>query len=210
MINDTGIVIKSDWWAVALDETEHWNIPEKYRDKILQIGTDFFYNRNLITHCCSLQGSYFLHSLGPIIILSDRMYDPENSDLHEEIHGWIGDRWAESSEGGDYYALHDIDEIPDEHQERYGEVAADLLDENTTEADVVREHWQGNCPQSRMPAIESIVALQKEFTEKLTTAMNGYLGRIIDAQLCTEVPDILLNVRNEFLAEHPEYSSLKQ
>lgn len=138
--------IKSDWWAVVIDETEYWDIPEKFKGKLLRIGTEYFYDRNLVTHICSIQIHYLLHPLDSHVELSDEALN--NEELREEILTWVDDGWHSSNNGGDYFLTGQIDSIPDEDQEAYGEV---IPDEDETEEETVRMGWSENCPRVSLP-----------------------------------------------------------
>jgi len=89
--------------AVRLNETEFWN--GEPMEKIKSIHAHYLYDANLVTHICSLQGSYFLHFVGFDFELNEGVVDED-----DEIHTWILHGYSVEPQD-DYYSSRTIDAI---------------------------------------------------------------------------------------------------
>jgi hypothetical protein len=93
-----------------VDETANWSpeIVERAGGKILGV---YWYNANLVVHCCELTGSYELHFIESIVVpplpCDTIEQERERDAVEEEIRD--GNRY---SDGVVYYHCHDIDRVP--------------------------------------------------------------------------------------------------
>jgi hypothetical protein len=140
-----------DFWSVAIDETEHWQIPDEWKGKIKKIEAIKFFNRSTVTHICSPQPNYWLEFLDYRITLVPDLEDRDDAhEIREEIWDWC--QGANNDSRDDYYSTGQIDKIidaKDDRSARYGHVLTDLDDLDSDDFDrgvseIVREDLQGN------------------------------------------------------------------
>ncbi len=139
---ETMIMNKIDAWAIALDETDHYDISEADAPLIKQIRGVYLFDRNRRTYACEMTPSYWLTHLYDQVILVDDD-DPRREELHEDYEGYPGDDI--------YVHCSTIDKIIAENDrnvvDHYGdtEVSFDNVD-YANQMESVREYFCGNCP----------------------------------------------------------------
>jgi hypothetical protein len=57
--------VKPDLWVIALDETDSWNIPAKYKGKLLGVQGIYVFDRAQQVHVADTSGSYELWFVMP-------------------------------------------------------------------------------------------------------------------------------------------------
>ena len=145
-------LIPIDAYAVALDETQYYNIDPADAKYIERIDGVYVFDRNHRTACCELTLSYFLRHLYTSIVFSDGVDDATRDRLEMDYA---------HCEGDDFY-VHccDIDRIikaagrDRDHVYHYGDVAPsdrgqdiEIPDQrHTAEMDAICEDLRGNCP----------------------------------------------------------------
>ena len=133
-------------WLVALDETEHWHIPEKFKDIVISIRGVYLLDRNEITHCCETTPSYWLMHLYDSPVYSDA-YDKLTDEEKEEVHDYF-----EMEHGDDIYVhCHTIDRMLQKRKKgivyHYGKTGVRYRDSSYDEQlDGIREWANGNPP----------------------------------------------------------------
>ena len=89
MSNQTDASIHPKFVVVRLDETEHW--AESVRARVKKIWSHYIYDEHMVTHICSLQGSYYLRRVGFDIELADT-----EAQISEELFDVVVAGFAES------------------------------------------------------------------------------------------------------------------
>ena len=80
--------IPKDFVLIRLNETEHWNLPEKLKNEIGEIYTVHLFNRTSHTHCCEITPSYELNRLYTSFDWKD-LLKCHSEEITEEIrHAW--------------------------------------------------------------------------------------------------------------------------
>ena len=73
-----------DWYVVSIDETEDWL--DEIKAKCEKLFTVYLVNKGEITHCCSLEGSYWLEPLYFDYIAKDNATDEDLDWLDNQIN----------------------------------------------------------------------------------------------------------------------------
>jgi hypothetical protein len=150
-LNDDSVVIRPDWWVVAIDETKHWNIAEEDVPLIDCILGVYIYDANTYTHCCELAPSYWLCLSYETIVFKgmpgegasdaeERVWEKKRDDLEEKYLRSVHD------DSLHYRHVSDVEHMRAAHPEtfrHYGDVDGD--DEDRGE-EHVREHEMCNPP----------------------------------------------------------------
>ena len=133
-----------DAQVISLNETEYYQIDEADAPFIAEIRGAYFFDRNLITHCCELTGSYFLMHVSDCVILTDagkELTDEQKDDIYEKY---------ECNGGDDIYVhCHTIDRLIENagrfEYHNYGETGVSYEDSVYDEQiEGLREHFCGN------------------------------------------------------------------
>jgi hypothetical protein len=100
---------------VAINQTEHWDIPEQWRDAIKGIYAVYVINMDEVTHCCEIAPSRSLEYIEHQFVLNDG-YE-YGSDLAEEISEWLLRNCGDSEDNSCYMWKSYADSMPftDEH-----------------------------------------------------------------------------------------------
>ena len=134
---------KIDAFAVAIDETEYYNISEADAPFIERILSVYLFDRNQQTNLCEMASSYFLTHLYDQVILVDDVDDCRREEIDDKyacqpvddiyVHCITIDRLIEQDESDVIY--------------HYGatEVSLDDVDYDD-QMESVREYLCGNCP----------------------------------------------------------------
>jgi hypothetical protein len=120
--------------AIALDETEYYQIDPEDAPYIRRILGGYVFDRNLHTHCCELTPSYFLIFLFTSVELTDA-----GLALDDDARGEIYDKYE--YEGGDdcYMHVHTVDAIIAKAEPytvcEYGDVTGHQLEDDIADVD---------------------------------------------------------------------------
>jgi hypothetical protein len=139
-----------DAYAVALDETEFYNLDPADARYIERIDWVYLFDRNERTHLCEWTPSYYL-----IYLYTDIVFTP---DADEEIRDALDQKYAHEASDNEYMHCHDIERIIAANKRdrisHYGDVAQhDLVNEiedagerRDAELEAIREDLCANCP----------------------------------------------------------------
>lgn len=133
-------VVKPDWWCVAIDETEHWNIKDADKPMIERIIGVYFYDAREYTYCCELTPSHYLRFISHEVYVTDDTSDEDRERLWEEALG----------EGGEdfYMWVRDVQRITEVKRNAgiTGSARLHLEKHESESEDEVREYLNGNNP----------------------------------------------------------------
>jgi hypothetical protein len=133
-----------DAHVISLDETDHYQIDPEDAPFIAQIRGAYFYDSNVVTHCCELTGSYYLMHIGDSVILTpagEELTDEQKDDIYQKY---------EFNGGDDIYVhCHTIDRLAANagrfEYHHYGETGVSYEDSDYDEQiEGLREHFCGN------------------------------------------------------------------
>jgi hypothetical protein len=79
--------VKPDLWVVALDETETWTIPAKYRGKLLGVQGIYVFDKAQQIHIADTSGSYELWFVMPREVVAKAVSADEG--LADEINSFV-------------------------------------------------------------------------------------------------------------------------
>ena len=139
-----------DAYAVALDETEHYNIDPADAPYIQRIDGVYLFDRNEKTHCCELTASYYLIYLYASVVFTD--------DISDDLRNKLDEKYAHEPSDDIYVHCHTVDRIVAAGKpytvSHYGDVGPDDLADDLQETDVrhnlemeaIREDMCANCP----------------------------------------------------------------
>jgi len=145
--NDRRVI---DAYAIALDETDYYNLHPADAPFIKRILGVYLFDRNERVHCCELPPSYFLIYLYTCVEFVDGIDD----DMREAID----EKFANEPSDDCYIHCSSIERIiaADTRSEidHYGDVAANDLEDgiadpderHSAEMDRIQEDLRGNCP----------------------------------------------------------------
>lgn len=138
-----------DAYAVALDETEYYNIDPADAPHIERIMGVYLFDRNERTHCCELTPSYYL-----IHLYDEIVFSTDADDVMEALD----EKYAHEPSDDIYVHCGEIEKIIREGRRdrinHYGDCAPhDLCDEiadaderHGAEMEEIAEDMCGNCP----------------------------------------------------------------
>ena len=92
-----------DMYLVVIDDTKRWNIKPEIMAKIEKIEGVYLFDKNSITHLCSMSGSYWLIQIEQRIIFKDNINEEEQEAIEDAIDFVI------CSYDDNYYNVFDID-----------------------------------------------------------------------------------------------------
>ncbi len=142
-------VIASDWWFIGIDETAHWNLPEKLSKHIKTINTVYVFNRNEHTHCCELTPSYWMSCVDYDIIWHPEFYETPNCErLRDYAFNLLNN--VARFESDCYMHVRSVEALLAKSDDvvprwRYG-ASEDDLDTVQAELEALFEYWHG-CPR---------------------------------------------------------------
>ena len=141
--------VKSNWYAIALDHTEYWLIPEEYKPYIKAMGAYYVYDANRHVYCCEVTPSYELWFVENFPVFTDDVTD----EIREDFFDWMAGAWDEDVA---YMHVIDIDRMPLKCKEQHGHWGEDDCDETEEERylrekDEMVEACQGNTPDCYLP-----------------------------------------------------------
>jgi len=99
-----------DIWVVAMDETEYWNLPAKYKKHIERVECVYFFDSQAKTHLSSLTASYCMWFVENRAVFKGDVDD----DLRDEIDSWIRTHQEEERVG--YQNCDDVERFITRHQ----------------------------------------------------------------------------------------------
>ena len=139
-----------DAYAVALDETDHYNLDPADARYIKRIDGVYLFDAREQTHCCELTASYWLIYLYTSIVFTD--------DADDAVREALDEKYAHEPSDDIYVHCGSIDKIIREGKrdriDHYGDCAEhDFCDEiadadkrHDAEMEEIREDLQGYCP----------------------------------------------------------------
>ena len=98
-----GFWLQPDVYVVAIDETDMWHLGETDMQQVQRIEGVYFFDRNIVTHLGSLQGSYMLHGLEHRAQLKPGTSEDDES----RIQDLVADEPCED----DYFSTSTVDQI---------------------------------------------------------------------------------------------------
>jgi len=139
-----------DAYAVALDETDHYNIDQADAPFIVRIRGVYLFDRNERTYCCELTPSYFLIHLYDQIEFADEADEDVREALDEkyahepsdDIYVHCGDIERIIAAGKPYTVSHYGDCAPNDWEDSI----ADPDERHRAEMERVAEDLCANCP----------------------------------------------------------------
>jgi len=128
--------VQPDWYCVALDETQYWNLADDDKPYVEKMLGVYIYDRASYTYCCELTPSYLLCHVTNVAVCK--------ADTPDDARERINAAYECGGDGEDFYMhVRTVEGIPDEQKHHYGNVE-DWQDEKDRGEAIVREYYQGN------------------------------------------------------------------
>lgn len=123
--------VKPDWYCVAIDETQFWNMDPEDLPFVEKIYGVYVYDASTYTYCCEFTPSYWLEFIENSFVFT--------SDTPDEVKDCILEKYSWAGGEGFYQHVYQVKAIP--LKNHYGEPEDECNDRG---ADEVREYYQSN------------------------------------------------------------------